>query len=350
MNIKDIFNKFAGYFKKTKSKPDSEQTNPIHDNKKGAEPSPFISSLCELKANDITEDSEEKGISREKITEIIRRVVMAVCAITFFASGAMLIKSFAAYDRGDEIYENITGDIFSSEFGGKRAVNVQVMPSASDPLPDYYKSLESGNTGSSSSNEEYNLKFHQMKANLEYLRQINPDIYGYIHIDGTNISYPIVKGEDNDYYLNRAYNGEYLVLGSIFADCYADTTIMNNMNTVFYGHNMQNGSMFNNVMLFLEEEVFNSKLIEIYTFDGIYTYEPFAIFETVKTFQYFRMFFADNNDFISFCELMQSKSLYNKGMTFTENDRLITLSTCTGSNVFNPGRYALHAKLIKVEK
>ena len=114
-----------------------------------------------------------------------------------------------------------------------------------------------------------------------------------------------MQGEDNDYYLDHAYTNEYMACGSIFADYRAYKNMEYNRNTVLYGHNMNNGTMFNNVTKFLDEDFFNSTNITIYTLDGIYTYEPFAIFETISTFQYFRMRFQDDADFVSFCEKMQ---------------------------------------------
>lgn len=247
----------------------------------------------------------------------VRRIVMVFSACVFLISAAWLIRSVVDYYRGDKLYSKLADKIFEADFG--------------DDIG----------------------KLDAMKKNVAGLKAAYPDVYGYIHIDGTRISFPVVKGEDNEYYLKRAYNGQYMICGAIFADCESADKFEDNRNTVLYGHNMLDGNMFNNVMLFLEEDVFNSKLIEIYTTDGIYTYEPFAIAKTTYDQPYCRMEFDCDEDFIAFCEEMQSGSLYNKGMTFTGEDKIITLSTCTPSTdveYYHVGRYALHAKLIKVEK
>lgn len=311
----------------------------------------FISSLETITPDDIApKPPKKKYTAQEIISEVIRRLIIAFCAVVFVWSAIRLAQSFIDYKRGDDLYGSIAEDIFSTDLGD-RAVKLSYQSRQSSPLLDYYTNLESDGhdltdeiTGSG-----YNVKFEQMKSNLTYLRGINPDIFGYIYIDGTRISFPIVQSDDNSYYLEHAYTGEYMVCGSIFADYRAWSNMSQNYNTVFYGHNMKDGNMFNNVMEFFDEEVFNSKVIEIYTFDGIYTYEPFAVFEAIQTYPYFEMYFSSGEEFVDFCCEMQEKSMFNKEMEFTENDRIITLSTCKNDPA-GLYRYALQAKLVKVER
>lgn len=313
----------------------------------------FIDSLNKLRADDIAPESKIERDPADRRRAVIRYISMAVFGCIFLGSAASLVRSLVDYKRGDDIYGDISENIFAADLSGGRAVAFMDASKKSQPMPDYYTSLSSDMSDVPSEHETVNEEFEQMKTNLTYLKSQNPDIYGYIHIDGTHISYPIVQGEDNEYYLNRAWNGEYVVVGAIFADFQADANIENNYNTVFYGHNMRDGKMFNNVMNFLEEDVFYNTNILVYTFDGVYTFEPFSIFQTVYTYQYFRMGFADDADFVAFCEEMQGQSVHNKGMTFTGDDRIITLSTCTPSDdvsTYYIGRYALHAKLVEVSK
>lgn len=319
---------------------------------KPAETDAFTASLNALTPDGIAPPPEKKRDMAEICRNIVRYAAMAVFGCVFVVSAFTAMRSFVGYRRGDEIYGDIADNIFDSDLSGKGGVELLKKSGQSVPLPDYYTGIGDGFTGDEYAEKEVNAEFEQMKANLTYLRSQNPDIYGYIHIDGTNISYPIVQGEDNEYYLNRTWNGEYVVVGSIYADFRAEKNLENNRNTVFYGHNMRDGKMFNNVMNFLEEDVFYNKNILIYTFDGAYTFEPFAIFQTVYTFPYFRMDFADDDDFIAFCEEMQEQSVHSKELTFTGDDTVITLSTCTPSDdpsTFFIGRYALHARLVKVE-
>ena len=314
-----------------------------------------LESLDDLTADDIAPPPpKEKKSAGDLISNAIRGVILAVSVCVFAGSFFTLVRTLIDKQKADDIYSDIAQNIFESNLGGSGEHAVSLSPSskALAAMPDYHTGLdeEAWEDLDDGTGESYNIKFQQMKANLTYLRNVNPDIFGYIHIDGTNISYPIVQGDDNDYYLERSYTGDYLVVGSIFADFRAYKNMDYNQNTVFYGHNIDNitsGQMFNNVTKFFDPELFNNALIEIYTFDGIYYYKPFSIHQTVSTFQYFTMHFPTDADFIDFCEEMHALSKIKNDTTFNADDKIITLSTCT--NVGN-GRYALHAKLVKVER
>ena len=101
--------------------------------------------------------------------------------------------------------------------------------------------------------------------------------------------------------------------------------------------------MFHGVTKFLEEDVFRSELIYIYTMDGVYVYKPFSVYDTTATSGYIRTGFLSKQDFVEFCAEMKSRSKFDSDIVVGEEDRIITLSTCT--NV-GDGRYALHAVLI----
>jgi sortase B len=183
------------------------------------------------------------------------------------------------------------------------------------------------------------------EAEAEVIRRnINPDIYGWIKIPGTKINYPIAQTDDNTYYLDHAYTGDNLVNGSIFADYRADASPMMNYNTVLYGHNIKDGSMFNNVSKFFEEETFNNTLIYLYTFSGIYVYKPFSVHETEYDSGFIAMGMSSEK-FVEFATQMRNESTVPSSKEFTYRDRMITLSTCT--NGVNTRRFALHGYLVQ---
>ncbi len=362
MNLKDLFasikNKLAPSAPAADTLPEEDiyelkQRGPVRD----ADSDPFLHSLATLTADDLAPAEPKKKLTASDIiSEIFRRGIVIVCAGIFIYNGAILVQSLIHYQQGDELYDSIAESFFDENltFGQQHAIRLSPASGASASLPDYYTGLtmdaeelpEDLNAGN------YNPRFEQLKAKLSALKEINKDVYGWIKIDGTNINYPIMKPDseaNRSFYLDHTITGDYMVCGSVYADYRTYPRLLDNNNIVLYAHNMNNGSMFNNVMLFLEKDVFESKLIEVITFDGIYTYEPFAIFETNSSYQYFRTYFESDEDFVAFCEEMQSKSLYNKGITFTGEDRVITFSTCT-NNYTATGRYAMHARLIKVER
>ena len=115
-------------------------------------------------------------------------------------------------------------------------------------------------------------------VDFEKLEGINKDVVGWIYIEAIpSISYPIVKGEDNSFYLHRTYKGEENFAGAIFED-YNNASDFSDQNTIIYGHNMKNGSMFGALKKFKEKETLNiSKYFWLMTPEADYKYEIFSI-------------------------------------------------------------------------
>ena len=90
------------------------------------------------------------------------------------------------------------------------------------------------------------------EVDFDALLQVNSDVIGWIYIEDTDISYPLLCGRDNQQYLFQSYEKKYLTAGSIYIDyrCSRDFT---DSRTVVYGHNMHNGSMFGKLDKFTKE-------------------------------------------------------------------------------------------------
>lgn len=317
-----------------------------------ADNSVFLSSLETVTPEELAPEAAEReeGMS-DRLYQLIRMILLAVCVGIFVFCIWLIIDHYAEMNRTDDFYSNLSAQLFADE--AKLAdigINRMILPPQAPALPVFAdaQAAEAGDpVGGIIPTQSYNLKFERMKALLVDLAAENPDIFGFIHIEGTNISYPIVQGKDNDHYLDYQSNGMPSVSGSIFADYRCNRSLMDDGNLILYGHNMTNGTMFNNVMDFFNESVFYNTKIEIYTFDGLYTYEPFTIFRTNSRFPYFTTYFPEKQTMINFCEQMQAQSSINRGLTFTGDEKVLTLSTCTN---IGDGRYALHARLVKVER
>ncbi|MBQ2727507.1 MAG: class B sortase [Clostridia bacterium] len=324
----------------------------------------FINSLDDLTEEDITLSSAaaaKKGVS---VFEIARRIMFWICLTVFAASCLMLVQNLIDKQRSVEIYSQLQEEFFSSGFNfndidafrpeeGEVSYlagdsEEQTMVSLSDRIAGIEQEMAEA-AADSPAKKNNNEVLERMRAGIASLAQINPDVYGWISVEGTTIDYPLVQGEDNDYYLNHAYTGEFLPNGSIFVDYRNYEEINRNFNTVMYGHNITSGAMFHDMEKFIKdstyEEYFYNTTINIYTNDGIFIYEPFSVYKTRMDYNYFKTGFRTTDEFITFCEEVKANSKHQKDMTFTETDRIITMSTCT--NINNAERYALHAKLIK---
>lgn len=321
----------------------------------------FLNSLDDLSENDIELNAAAKEAARFSVTELLRRVIYYACFAVFLVSCVLLVQNLIAKQKGVEIYDRLEAEFFSTGFtmnlsDAFRPEEGEVKYLASDTESTTLNDMTSIRSGMAAENpgeeaepvkeeKKHNEELEKMRAGLRSLAQINPDVYGWITVEGTNINYPLVQGEDNDHYLNHAYTGEYLPIGSIFVDFRCETSITRNFNTVIYGHNITSGTMFHDVTKFFKDEYFNGTYIYVYTLDGIYVYEPFSIYKTREDYNYFRTGFTSVEDFVEFAEELRDNSDKAKDVSFGKNDRILTLSTCT--NIIQSERYALHARLVK---
>jgi sortase B len=187
------------------------------------------------------------------------------------------------------------------------------------------------------------------KAQLERVSDIS-DLYGWIRINGTNVDYPVVQAEDNDYYLYRNVYGHNQFAGSLYVDWRNDKNTYNNLNIIIYGHNMANGTMFSDLIKFgNNRDIFNNGLIEFITWNGIYYYEVFSAHIAHPMFYYRETDFESEEEYVRWLYEMKSLSIFeNERVEFTAQSKIITLSTCMNT-VINP-RFAVHAVLVDVQR
>ena len=186
-----------------------------------------------------------------------------------------------------------------------------------------------------------NLKF--IDVDINKLKTFNPDTIGFIKVMGTNINYPFVQTIDNDYYLNRSYDKTYNNAGWIFLD-YRNNEF-NDKNTIIYGHGRINGTMFGSLKDTLKSSWQNNKdnyIIKISTEKENSIWQIFSVYKIATTSDYLQTTFSDN-EFESFINLIKGRSSYNFETNVTNEDKVLTLSTCYNDN----DKMVVHAKLIK---
>ena len=343
------------YFHKTESTADTELELDLdfaeaEDYRSGL----FLNSLEQLTEDDVPLSGT--AAKRPKtFADLLRTFVFYLSAAAFVVSCVMLVQNLAARQKGEEIYDQLANEFlvsgidFSSPFGDAEGENGKLLQdrevSSLSSMTDTLARLEAGEPAIIIEDKsEFSEKLQKIRAQLQSLAVKNEDTYGWISVDGTRINYPIVQGDDNDYYLDHAFTGDYLPIGSVYADYRCNTSINKNYNTVFYAHNITSGAMFHDVTKFFEDEYFDNTKIVIYTFDGMFIYEPFAIYESHEENNYFKTGFTSFDDFKQFTDKIKGDATKVKDIEFTSSDRIITLSTCTNGAATQ--RYALHARLI----
>lgn len=216
-----------------------------------------------------------------------------------------------------------------------------------------------GSDALSETQEKNDFSLHKSSVKLpdildEYktLYSKNKRLIGWLKIDDTNIDYPVMQTENNEYYLDHNFNQEYDKNGSLFLDC--DCNVYpRSTNMIIYGHHMKSGSMFGNLQQYAKESY--GKKHSVIEFDTIYekaTYQVMYVFrsqvynEDDVVFKYYQFIEANSEEEFNFCmKEMASMSLYDTGVTANFGDSLLTLSTCDSSQT--DGRFVVVAKRIK---
>ena len=195
------------------------------------------------------------------------------------------------------------------------------------------------------------LEFKEKIAEYDFdkLKKMNSDIVGYIEVDNTNISYPVVKSSDNSYYLNHSYKKEKNNIGSIFLDYRNDLDNLSK-NNIIYGHGRLDNTMFGSLNNLLDSSNLDSKesyYITLSTPKSIMTFKIFSVYTIPKEGYYIKTYFSSNKYFKEFLETIMKRSIYNFNTDLNTNDKILTLSTCKDN--FGK-RVVVHAKLLKKEE
>ena len=238
----------------------------------------------------------------------VRTVMIVLLAMVFALSLGYVIRNTVNYRTGAETYSS------AQELAGIAEIpEVQPEEEAEekeevvDPLVTALRSVD-----------------------LAALQAVNDDILGWILIPDTVISYPVLQGDDNDLYLNHTWNLKSNSVGAIFMD-YRNSRDLSDFNTVIYGHNMRDDSMFGELHLFRTPEFFASHP-SVYLVDenGCHKYDIFAAYEvSLVTAEPYQMEFSGAEDQQAYIKKCLSLSGGDTEITPTAEDKILTLSTCS---------------------
>ncbi|WP_246320230.1 class B sortase [Paenibacillus qinlingensis] len=188
----------------------------------------------------------------------------------------------------------------------------------------------------------------QARGVFQPLLERNPDIVGWIQLDGSRINNPVMQGPDNEWYLYRNFKGEYAKAGSIFMD-YRNERWEPQRNLVLYGHRMKDGTMFGDLKNFLNPDYYDAhRQFRLDTLDASYLAEIFSVYDTTVDFNYIETEFVDAEAFQSYLTSIEQKSLYRPDIEVTSSDQIVTLSTCDYRLDPVNGRFVVHARLKRV--
>lgn len=244
----------------------------------------------------------------------LRRVISLVLAAVCLGSGAMFVRRLLDYRTGDAAYAEAAQIAALPEPEPETTAEPAPEPSAVETPSAPQTPAESAPAA----------------IDLPALQAVNADVIGWISIPDTAISYPLVQGSDNDYYLTHTWNRVSSAVGAIFLDarCPSD---LGGFNTILYGHRMRNGSMFAALKNYSSQAFWRAHP-RIYLTDaaGTHTFDIYAACEVSTEGEAYRLDFSGDDDKQAFLRDGLSRSVISTGLSPTASDRILTLSTCTG--------------------
>lgn len=262
-----------------------------------------------------------------KMEKVIWSIIIAICtfilAILLVILINWIIEGKKTTDVLNEIYE-------ATDFKSQTMITTKV-------------NEENKISTTSSLYEKYD-NVNILEINFDNLESINPDVAGWIKVNGTKINYPFVKTNDNEYYLKHSFDKTSNKKGWVFLDYRND---INNLgkNTILYAHGLLSNQMFGSMRRVIKPSWYNNKnnhIITIQTPKKILKWQVFSTYTIEPESYYITTSFSNNNDFCEFINLMKQRSVYNYNIDVSSEDFILTLSSCYNDKK----RMVLHAKLI----
>lgn len=253
---------------------------------------------------------EKQKKKSRSVMGIFSTIVLILAVCVFLYAAYQLFGIFREYKKGTDEYDSLREYVQVTEPEEEEQVdeNGQVIPA----------------------NE-----FPQCPIHVDFLslKKINADIVGWIYIEAIpSISYPVVKGTDNEYYLTHTVEGVKNSSASIFLD-YRNASDFSDSNTIIYGHNMKNQSMFGILSKMTEQDVYEkSPYIWIITETGEICYEVFSARNIPDTDALYSAFQVEPSQFKTMLDGYLSYSQIKTDVTFDGTEKIITLSTCTSND------------------
>lgn len=178
---------------------------------------------------------------------------------------------------------------------------------------------------------------------LEALRAVNEDVVGWIAIPGTTLSYPLMQGEDNQYYLSHSWKRESVAGGSVFLES-TNNRDLTDYHTIAFAHRMRNDTMFGTIKYYKKLDFWQEHpRIYVVLDDTIYRYDIFSAQEANVKGIVYRLDIEENHLEEEFLQYCIENSVIDTGLIPEVSDRILTLSTCTGNGYVN--RWVIHGAL-----
>lgn len=283
------------------------------------------------------------------MTEKTRKIIVVLLASVFLVSTALLIISGMDKEAADESYlqaQQIAGLQKETEATQTADAAEQTEPPVLETEPETVPPETKPKTMWVPAAVEEDVYMENLAStDLNALREVNPDVVGWIFLPNSQVNYPIVQGEDNQFYLEHVWNGQKNSTGSIFLEA-SNSADFSDFRSILYGHNMANMSMFAILHNYVSNYYIETyPYVYLVTDYGVLRYE---IYSSYKAAVDSKTYALDLDDRVkaSFIQMTLDESEVDLGIEPAVTDRILTLSTCTGNYDY---RRVVHARLVMEE-
>ena len=252
----------------------------------------------------------------------MRKILMGIFAVILVYSLIRIVMIQQEYRMANTIYEESRTEYLHALDQTEGAQNPETLEDANKSEAD----------------------FPDVYADIKGIQQKNPDVIGWIWIPDTSINYPILQGKDNQRYLNLSYDQKRSISGSIFMD-YRNASDFSDNNSILYGHNMKNETMFGGLKRYLEQDYMRDhSYLYLFKEQSIMKYHIFAAYKTQASSKSYVRTFQDPMNFESYLAYVHSCINDQQLDAPVQETPLILLSTCTSVNMNE--RLVVHAAFV----
>lgn len=249
-------------------------------------------------------------------------VIEIIFAVIFIYAAVQLYSIFSDYKRASDEYSVLAETVVTEDAEIADEITEEAKKESILDLP-------------------YDYEVPDYWVDLAALKTQNPDTVGWIILPDSKINYPIVKSKDNTEYLTTTFEGQTANSGAIFLDMYCPSDFSSD-NSIIYGHNMKNGSMFRALNNMTDKEYFwRHHIFCIDIGNGFEKYEVISCYETVETdLSSWQISFESQESYEAWLQGVVKRCRYDCA-DYDVKKQTITLSTCRGKSG-GPGRYIVH--------
>lgn len=268
---------------------------------------------------------------------ILRSILFVLALAVFLCSGGAVVRYFLQMQAGAKQAGAVAQKVVSTVFIPSEQVLEQEIGRETEATVGETEVEATGEVTDEAS--EAAPSYAPIRVDFDVLLSENPDVVAWLYVPDTPIHYPVVQAEDNAYYLHRLLDGSNNSAGTLFLDC-RNAPDFSDWNSVIYGHNMLDDSMFGSLPDYETQAYFEAHpVLYLLTPEQDYAVELIAGFTTAPDASLYRSLCSPAEEREKLLAQWMESSDFSSDIRPTAEDRLVTLSTCTYT--FRNARYVV---------